>query len=516
MIAVSIQSVSSQSVSSEPTRLKMVDKTNIAVGSEDRTSRSAARTWLMRCLAIMLGLAPLALLEAGLRCFAPPVSGAVDPILDLQQLRPLFVLDESTDRWSIPPHRLGFFRPASFAASKPSGTRRIFVLGGSTVQGRPYSTETAFSSWLRLRLESAEPETDFEVINCGGVSYASYRVAKILDEVLQHDPDLIVLYTGHNEFLEDRTYADVRSMSPANKVIWRIGSHLRTVQWLKNRLATHRRTRLEGEVDARLDHIHGLESYQRDPDWQRGVQAHFALTLQRMVDSARHKRTPIILCAPASELVETPPFKVEPAPLLSDSGAVSFDAAWSTARDPTVDVPERLRACQSCLAIDPQHAGAHYIAGRLHFQQGRSQRAREHLNAAKDHDVCALRATSAMVDSVHQIAVANSIPLVDTVGLFDQRDAAGNRIPDGVADPESFVDHVHPTIAGHQLIALAIAQQIEELGWIDLSDAAAERYQRRAREYLATLGEAYYGRGKQRLAGLRRWAAGRAGDLGAP
>ena len=31
-------------------------------------------------------------------------------------------------------------------------------------------------------------------------------------------------------------------------------------------------------------------------------------------------------------------------------------------------------------------------------------------------------------------------------------------------------------------------------------------------QQLATLSEAYYGRGKQRLEGLRRWAAGRTGQ----
>ncbi len=45
-----------------------------------------------------------------------------------------------------------------------------------------------------------------EVINVGGISYASYRIAAILDEVLQHEPDLVVIYMGHNEFLEARTY----------------------------------------------------------------------------------------------------------------------------------------------------------------------------------------------------------------------------------------------------------------------------------------------------------------------
>ncbi len=185
----------------------------------------------MRGMAVVISLAPFVLLEIALRFFTPAAAAAVDidPVVDLQQLRPLFVLNEAADRWEIPAERFNFFQPDSFLAEKPPGSRRIFVLGGSTVQGRPYSIETSFATWLRLRLQAASPETEFEVVNCGGVSYASYRVAKILDEVLGHQPDAIVIYTGHNEFLEDREYADVRGMSGARRWIARAASNLRTV-----------------------------------------------------------------------------------------------------------------------------------------------------------------------------------------------------------------------------------------------------------------------------------------------
>ncbi|MEZ5362267.1 MAG: hypothetical protein R2748_07970 [Bryobacterales bacterium] len=45
-----------------------------------------------------------------------------------------------------------------------------------------------------------------EVINAGGVSYASYRVAAVMEELAQYEPDAFLIYSGHNEFLERRTY----------------------------------------------------------------------------------------------------------------------------------------------------------------------------------------------------------------------------------------------------------------------------------------------------------------------
>ena len=176
---------------------------------QSTTRRKGNRKWLLRGITIALALVPFALIEIAVRLLVP-VSTA-DPLVDLQQLRPLFVLDQSARRWTIPPSRGNFFRPDSFLADKPPGARRIFVLGGSTVQGRPYAIETAFSTWLELSLQAAAPERRWDVVNCGGVSYASYRLLPILQEVLAYEPDLIVLYCGHNEFLEERTYASFRS-----------------------------------------------------------------------------------------------------------------------------------------------------------------------------------------------------------------------------------------------------------------------------------------------------------------
>ena len=89
------------------------------------------RKWSMRGLVIVIALSPFLLLEAGLRHFAPPAAGAdvPDPLIQLQQSRPLFVLDRDSGLWHISPQRRGLFRPASFLANKPTGTRRIFVLG---------------------------------------------------------------------------------------------------------------------------------------------------------------------------------------------------------------------------------------------------------------------------------------------------------------------------------------------------------------------------------------------------
>ena len=173
------------------------------------------RRWvLLRLLAVLVGCLPLLLAELGCRLLG--FSGAAadsDPFVGFVGSRPLFQLSGDGQRYQISPSRLQFFQPADFPAVKPANTSRIFVLGGSTVQGHPFSTQTAFPRLLELTLQRLDPARRWEVINCGGVSYASYRLLPVLQECLQYQPDIVIFCEGQNEFLEDVTYGTRRQLA---------------------------------------------------------------------------------------------------------------------------------------------------------------------------------------------------------------------------------------------------------------------------------------------------------------
>ncbi|MFK8113528.1 MAG: hypothetical protein AB8B91_15085 [Rubripirellula sp.] len=486
--------------------------------NQAQPSITTARRWRLRVMTVLLAMLPFLLIEIGLRVLAPAAAdqAIVDPTLDLQNLQPLFERNQTGGRWEIPASRSNFFQPDSFLIEKPPNSRRIFVLGGSTVQGRPYSIETSFSSWLKLRLQAASPDASLEVVNCGGVSYASYRVAKILEEVLQHQPDAIVIYTGHNEFLEDREYADVRAMEEYQRQLAGAASKIRMVTWIKSRFESEQELPsniMTGEVDARLDHAGGLKRYVRDDDWRAAVESHFASTLQQMIRMTQAADVPLILCAPCSDLVNTPPFKSELPPVWSLSQRTDFEAAWATVISDAAKESEREAACEECLRLDSKHAGANYAAGIRRYQSGDALQAKQLLVAARDQDVCPLRATTPIVNAVIRLAEQHQVPLVRITRHLDQTNHDQQRIPDGIADPQFFVDHVHPTVAGHQEIAALVVAQMTQLEWFETMTGADERYRQLVQEHLSVLGEDYFARGEQRLQGLRRWAAGRAGEL---
>src|SRR4051812_28968707 len=170
------------------------------------------KTLLFRALAIAVGLMPLVMCELALRSLGVGrPSDSNDPFVGFSDIHPLFVLNRQSGQYEIPKSRQTHFQPDSFLADKPANEFRIFVLGGSTVQGRPWSIETSFTTWLELHLNAADSSRHYEVVNCGGVSYATYRLIPVLQEVLHYQPDLVIFCEGHNEFLEDRSYAPVKA-----------------------------------------------------------------------------------------------------------------------------------------------------------------------------------------------------------------------------------------------------------------------------------------------------------------
>lgn len=479
-----------------------------------RRRRSRRRTLLFHLVAAILVLCPLVLGELVLRLFvpAPPVRGE-DPYVSFTGQRPLFVLDGTGTRFGAAPERLTAFRPQSFAATKSAETFRVFCLGGSTVQGRPYSVETSFTTWLTLNLQAARPDIDWEIVNCGGISYASYRLVPVMREVLGHEPDLMILYTGHNEFLEDRTYQTQKKTPRTLIRLHRTMLHLRSYaladRWLaRRRTQRTSRTVLSSDVRTKLDLRKGLQSYHRDPTWRQGIIEHFGDNLETMIRLARRAGVPVILVNPVSNLKDCPPFKSEFGKDLSAAQRRRATDLWEQARQLDWSrVHDKLGLLEQAVAIDDRHAGLLFGLGRCYRHIGRPTEARKWFVRAKDEDICPLRIIEPMHEIILETAARHRLPLVDIRAMIEKHTEGG------IPGDEWLLDHVHPTISGHQLIADALYQAMAEMDLVHTPDRWGETRDELRQRHLASLNEAYYARGLARLRRLQEWSRGRIPDL---
>ncbi|MGH7137378.1 MAG: hypothetical protein ACREHD_16665, partial [Pirellulales bacterium] len=477
------------------------------------------RRWLFRLAAMAFGLSLLAGFEGVCRlCDWGRPELHDDPFVGFRAVRPLFVPREDGSQYSTSKARENHFQPQSFSAQKANDEYRVFCLGGSTVQGRPYAVETSFTTWLELSLQAADPGRRFKVVNCGGISYASYRLTPILEEVLHYEPDLIVLYTGHNEFLESRTFGHIQERGEFLNSSLAAASRLHTFNLMIEGYARLRgvspsapaegRPILPVEVEALLDYRGGLEEYRRDETWRQNVIRQFRFNLRRLVQLARDAGVDVILANPVCNIRDVPPFKAEHAAGLSAEEFARWESLLVTARRHFSGERHKLLAAiapleQAC-KIDPLHAGGWYTLAECYRAVGRMAEARDAYVRAKELDVCPLRILRPMNQTIIDVARETRTPLVDVERLFEQRS------PHGIVGSDQLVDHVHPSFDGHQRIADALADKLVELGRVRPVSKWQEEKRLAFQKQLDSLDDFYYIRGERRLRNLRLWTQGRA------
>ena len=473
---------------------------------------------------MLAGFAPFLILEIVLRIFWTPLpTAASDPFLDASQFASLFELNG--DVYHIPRERMKLFAPAEFPVKKEANVQRIFCIGGSTTQGEPYKPPTAYPEWMRLNLKLIAPDQKWEVINCGGLSYASYRMLPILIEVLRYQPDLVVIECGHNEFLEKRDLSGWRESPSRVALAMNVLRNSRVVQLASScnayisqtQSGAFMKTRLEREVDALLDDHGGLDKYHRDDLEVDAVVKSMHWNVEAMVDACKRQGVPILLLIPTSNIRDCPPFKVEASPRLDAMSKQEVESHWFAARhaseqsDSVVSSNKDQNAnivideLKEVLALDPEHAAALYWLGKFELSLGEIESARHHLICARDKDVCPLRAITAIQDSLRGIADEHLIWSFDVDSMFQS--VSEHRL---VGD-RCLIDHVHPRIEGHQMLGERLVALLIQKYWVRPKVFDWEQ-QRPAvyREHLKGLDEVYYHRGKQRLAGLLMWTQGRA------
>ena len=268
------------------------------------------------------------------------------------------------------------------------------------------------------------------------------------------------------------------------------------------------RTILPTEVEALLDYRGGLLEYHRDEAWQRAVIAQYRFNMRRMIEMARAAGVKVVLFNPVSNLSDSPPFKSEHREDLSPEELKRWEANCDEAgqcvhgSDHNLHQAARLfkQACQ----IDPLHAGCFYNLAKCYEGIGRFDEARDAYLQAKELDVCPLRILQPMNEAVLEIARDTATPLVDADKLFRERS------PHGIVGGQWLVDHVHPGIEGHQLLADALASVMVSGGLVQPRPQWEEVKQARYREHLDSLDAVYFARGQEHLENLRGWASGRA------
>ena len=350
------------------------------------------------------------------------------------------------------------FNDQTFLADKPQNGFRFFVLGGSSAYGYPWGAGVAFGAIVADVAAAAHPERTLEGVNAAGISYAMHRLNIVADEVLRYEPDALIIYSGHNEFVEPGFYDALRERSAAlNRVEYALG-HSRVY----SALYRLRRSAAAGERSAAdaLDVTVRRESVPFTQAEKEKIVADFRAGLERLVTRARKAGVRVAILPVPANLRDWRPDR-------SDSGGLqpAQQERWTRAR---LD-GERLLAAndwagameelERARALAPLHAETHYLLAQAYEGAGRYDDARAAYSAACDLDLSPVRRVSGINGAARAVAREQQALLVDADALFtDHSDH-------GLVGYNLIEDYVHPNREGHELIAWQLWNAMEDAGW---------------------------------------------------
>lgn len=475
--------------------------------SKERRASGLPR-WKKAVFGLLVAVLFFGLLELILALFGvKPLLYQDDPYFGFSSKVPLFV--KSGDQMVTAENKTKWFNEQKFPRKKDRKTRRIFCLGGSTTYGRPFRDASSFCGWLREFLPAADPSRKWEVINAGGISYASYRVAALTEELVDYVPDLFVVYCGHNEFLERRTYGELMEMPEAVRGLQGTLAKSRAFSLISRMVkggggdGAEKAGELDTEVNTILDNSVGPESYTRDEEWKRGVLSHYRFNLARIVDIAQAAHAEVLFVMPASNLRNSSPFKSEHRAGLSAQELEAWTAHFAAARKAhqAGDKAAALAAIDAAVALDGLHAEAQYLRGRILDSLEKFAEAKTAYELALENDICPLRMLAEMRGILKEVADDRGVSVVDFNALIVGGAAHG--IP-GEAE---FLDHVHPTIEAHRSLALALIDSLAEQGVAEISsDWNEAAIAAQTKKVMARITDYERGIALRNLANVLKWA----------
>lgn len=374
---------------------------------------------------------------------------------------PMFDISHEGGRslWQTSPVYQYKSNQVSFETPKPKHTYRIMVLGASTTAGFPFWGDAAFPRWLEVMLNAQYSLYKYEVINCGALGLGSHEIKLLLPQVLQADPDLIVVYMGHNECIRDYVHgANLRLSSLL--VRWHCAlMHLRSYRLLSEVLNEHREDdSAQWQRFYPRKRLAGKRPEKDVPFWSEEdreiVRKIFRKNLETIISSCREKGVGLVLCTTQSNLRDfAPGGAVNGTSLFPDEktrwemySAVGTDA-FSRGR-----YDEALSNFKKALAIDDGDALIRYLCGRSLLKLEKPEAARKEFMAALDRDDYPLRALSSVNREIRNAARGRGVLLADVESAF--ADSSVFKIPGN----EWNLDHVHPRVEGHRLIAMVIME----------------------------------------------------------
>jgi tetratricopeptide (TPR) repeat protein len=352
--------------------------------------------------------------------------------------------------------------PFLFAAVKPDDGYRIVVQGGSTAAGFPYGRWGGLAGMLHDRFEAAMPERAVEVISTAMAAVNSHTLADLVDEIIEIEPDAVLIYAGHNEYLG---VLGVGSALTANTsdLAAQLQLRLRGVRIyeLLQRIVAASKSVLASAASSDRNTLFALAASGAQiplgSELYRAGIDQFEANLAELLGKYQSAGIPVYLGTLVSNERDLPPFVGGPGDDVDPLAWARLDQI-QRARRVEGKLDAARAAIEQMLELDRQAADAWYALGKLELAEGRMDAAAEAFRAARDRDPLRFRAPSELEASIRALAKQYGASVVEVRERFERAST------DGVVGDTLMLEHVHPNAEGYFLLADAFYEALLRSG----------------------------------------------------
>lgn len=389
-----------------------------------KSIKTPAPKWFY-ILLIVIPVLFFVLVEAGLRIFNYGNDDRiwVDISQDMQILNP-----EIGYRYFFTTKNLPFSVESFVYKEKKENSFRVFVLGASSAAGYPYLSSASFSKFIRKKLEILYPQKVIEVTNFSMSAINSYTIRDLMPELLKKQPDLILIYLGHNEYYGALGVGSLESLGSSrfvvNTTLWL--NKFKTVELLRNvikelsKLFSSEDEITGGTMMAQLAQDKLIE-YNSEIYWD-GIHQ-FEGNFHDILSMCKEANVPVIASTVASNLKDQKPFISVKNSKYPPADQIFFNA------------------------------GSKLQAGEIDSAKGL-------FIFAKELDALRFRAPEEINKTIVQLCKEFNYPFVRSDSLLN---SVSN---DGIVGDELMTDHLHPNVKGYQLIGNLFFNAMKKKGYL--------------------------------------------------
>lgn len=422
------------------------------------------RTLVFKIISVAVPFCLLTLLECGLRLF----HYGYDLRLFIEypnKKNYLSLNPDASKRYFINQKNATTGNVEPFLKAKPAGTRRIFVLGESTTIGYPYFYNGSFHRWLQYRLAHTFPDQRFEIVNLALTAVNSYTVLGFARELVDYQPDAVLIYTGHNEYYGAMGVGSTEQFG-GNPALVNAVLRLRSLKIMQLATNLYQKALALG-VNAKPENdgtrmrrmVAGQQIQYQSELYKRGVEQ-FRANMTEVLDIFTARNVPVFIGNLVSNERDLKPFVSFP---VDSTRFPGFSRHYRMALDflQKADSAQAYGYFKKAAQTYGSHALCNYYLGQLESARGNANAARTYFSKARDLDGLRFRAPEEFNNIIRQLAGKHS-----NAHLVDVKHAFETASPNGIIGKDLILEHVHPDLKGYALMSDAFYEALKNAKFI--------------------------------------------------